>query len=235
VAVAFDAVGPSAAGASAAAAASLTWAHTCGGSANAILAGASLGKTSATSRTLTATYAGTAMAGGAQVASGTSANGMLRVFTLLNPTTGTNNVVVTLDSTTGDLTGGSVSMTGAGSFASQYSATAASAGTNATATSAGSTSGGLIFASVVAGVGLTSATAPSTSRYIKNLNGSTAGGNNAGATSPSTGSAVTTAWTVSGADNWGVIGVEVLQAAAAGAIPAKRPVAQVAKFRSNYW
>jgi hypothetical protein len=219
VAVAFDAVGPSSAGASATGAASLTWSHTNGGTANAIVAGGAVGKGADGGLTITATYAGTTMTPGTIRHSGGATAGFLRVFTLLNPTTGANNCVVTLNTSTADLIGGSVSMTGAGSFVAEYAADSGGVNqTTATATSAGSSSGGLICAFVCTGSGVTSATAPSTSRYIKNLNFSSAAGNAAGATSPSTGSNVTTAWTIS-SDFWAVIGVETLQAAAAAALP----------------
>jgi hypothetical protein len=205
--VTFDAVGPSSAGASAAAAASLTWSHTVGAGANALIVGSAVGKSPETGLTTTATYAGVTMTPGTIIHSGGGTNGYLRVFTLLNPAVGANNVVVTLSSSTADLTGGSISFNGAGSFVAQYSATGNSA--TASATSSGSAAGGMIAAFVVDGGGTTSATAPSTSRFIKDLNAATAGGNCAGATSPSTGSNVTTAWSIN-ADNWAVIGVEVL-------------------------
>ena len=211
MAVTFDAVGPSSAGASAAGATSLTWSHTNNG--NAIVAGCSAGAGNDAGMATTATYAGAAMTAGAIVHTGVASTvGFVRVFTLLSPATGTNNVVVTLTGGTADLTGGSVSCLGAGSFATQYSAQGNTA-TTATATSAGSSSDGLIVAFVADGNGTTSATAPSTSRFIKNLNGNSGAGNNAGATSPSTGSNVTTAWTIS-SDQWAVIGVEVLAGAA---------------------
>jgi hypothetical protein len=218
MAVTFDAVGPSAAGASAAAAASLTWAHTVGAGAS-IIAGASVGKSPDTP-TITATYAGAATTAGTAVHTGAGTAGYLRLFTLLTPATGANNVVVTLSTGTADLTGGSISATGVGSFKAQYSATGNSA--TASAVSAGSASGNLIAAFVADGDGTTSATAPSTSRFIKNLNAATGGGNSAGATSPGTGSNVTTAWTVA-TSTWAVIGVELLASAAAVPNPPPRP------------
>ena len=205
MAVTFDAVGPSSAGASAAGATSLSWSHTNNG--NAIVAGCAVGAGTDTGMSTTATYASVTMTPGAIVHSGAVAGGFLRVFTLLSPAAGANNVAVTLTGGTGDLTGGSISLASAGSFVTQYSATGTSA--TATATSAGSTSGGMICAFVQDGDGTTSATAPSTSRYLINLNSNTAGGNSAGVTSPSTGSNVTTAWTVT-SSQWAVIGVEVL-------------------------
>lgn len=218
MAVAFDAVGPSAAGAGALNANSLTWAHTCGGSANAIIAGCAMGQGPDTP-TITATYAGTAMTAGTAIHSNGGTAGYERVFTLMSPTTGANNVVVTVAGGPAEsLAGGSVSATGAGSFKAQHSAVSAGNGTSATATSSGSASGGLIVAFCCTGTGVTSATAPSTSRFIKNNTGTSAAGNTGGATSPSTGSNVTTAWTVD-SDWWAVVGVEILQAAAAAALP----------------
>ena len=207
MAVAFDAVGPSSAGASAAGATSLSWSHTNNG--NAIIAGCAVGVGPDTGMSTTATYAAVAMAAGAIVHSNANTAGFLRVFTLASPATGANNVVVTLTGGTGDLTGGSISVLGAGSFVTQYSGTGAA--DPPTATSVGSTPGGLICAFVCAGLPIASATSPSTSRYIINLNGSSAAGNSGGATSPSTGSNVTTAWSIT-SDWWAVIGVEVLPA-----------------------
>jgi hypothetical protein len=209
VAVTFDAVGPSSAGASASGASSLSWSHTNNG--NALVAGSSANPANDAGWSMTATYAGTAMAAGAIVHSNGGTAGFLRVFTLANPATGANTVAVTVTGGTTELTGGSISMAGAGSFVTQYSATGSV--TPATATSVGSTSGGLLAAFVCTGTGVTSATAPSTSRYIDNFSGAGAAGCSAGATSPSTGSNVTTAWTIS-SDWWAVIGVEVLPGAA---------------------
>lgn len=211
MAVAFDAVGPSAAGASALAATSLTWSHTVGGSANAIIAGCALGQSPDTP-TLTATYNAVSMTAGAVVHSGGGTTGYLRVFTLAAPSTGANNLVCTASTTVTSLVGGSMSALSVASFKAQYSATGTSA--SATATSAGSVSGSLLAAFCCTGNSVTSATAPSTSRWIKNAAGSSAAGNAGGATSPGTGSNVTTAWAIS-SDVWAVIGVELLEAVAA--------------------
>ena len=205
MAVAFDAVGPSSAGAAATGAASLTWAHTVGASGDGIIAGCAVGMGTDTGRSTTATYAGAAMTAGAIVHSNGGTAGFLRVFTKLSPATGANNVIVTLDSGSADLSGGSISASGVDSFKTQHSATGT---TTPTATSSGSTSGGLIAAFCALGTSISAATAPSTSRFIRNINSATAAGNCAGATSPSTGANVTTAWTP--AEWFAVIGVELL-------------------------
>lgn len=231
-AVAFDAVGPSSAGATSVSSTTLSWSHTNAG--NALAVGVALGAATDTGFSLTATYAGTAMAGGAIVHSGGITAGYLQVFTLLNPAAGANTVAVTASGgTPGRLSGGSVSATGAGSFRAQYSNTAVTT-TTATATSSGSTSGSLIAAFVTDGSGTTSATSPSTSRFILNGDTNTAAGNCAGATSPGTGSNVTTAWTIS-SDDCAVIAVEILPATAAAVIPLRPLPSQVTVMRASVY
>jgi hypothetical protein len=64
---------------------------------------------------------------------------------------------------------------------------------------------------VSSGSGVTSATSPSTSRYIVNGDTQNGAGNSAGATSPATGSNVSMAWTVVN-DYWGAIELQVQHA-----------------------
>lgn len=231
-AVTFDAVGPSSSGAVSTGSASLSWSHVNAG--NALIAAVAVGSNPDTGLTLAATYGGVAMAAGAVVHAGLATTGYLQVFTLLNPPAGTNTVAVTMSGGTPStgMSGGSISCTLAGGFRAQYSATGVSV-TTATVTSSGSTSGSLICAFVADGSGTTSATSPSTSRFLGNNNTLTAAGNIAGATSPGTGSNVTTAWTIS-SDDCALIAVEILPAAAA-AIPLRPLPGQVTVMRASVY
>lgn len=219
MAVAFDAVGPSAAGATVATNTALTFAHTITGASTVLLAGIAVDNGSDTGLSCTATYNSLPMTSLLVRHSGGAAAGFLQVFGIIAGAGASHNVVATVaGGTPANITGGSISFTGAGQTlgAAFGSPTAAdSAGgtpTTATATTSGATTSGNIVAGfVINGAGITSATSPSTSRFINSATGTGAGRSCAGATSPSTGSTVTMAWTVS-PDYFGEILVEVLAA-----------------------
>lgn len=217
--VAFDAVGPSAAGV-ASTTSPLTWSHTCGASANLIVIGVNLSN-GLFSAVTAITYGGQActLIPGAQVYAGnTGTAGPAQLFALVNPPTGANTVSVT--STGGnDVIGGSVSFTGAsGTFGTAVKG-GSSGGSAAASVTIVTTSGGMIVTLVQSGSGVTSATAPNVSRYIKNVSTSTAADNSGLSTDPSTGGSVTPAWVLVNDTN-AIVGVEILPSgAAAGILP----------------
>jgi hypothetical protein len=214
VAVAFDSVGPSSAGATVASNTVLTFSHTVVGSNVILLAGISVDTSADGGLSCTCKYGGTAMTSLGVVHSGNITAGFLQVFGII-AAAGTANVVATVaGGTPANISGGSIGFSGAGATVALAHGTAATANTPtattvATAALASNTSGNLIAGFMCAGSGITSATAPSTSRFIKSLTGTGAAASCAGATSPSTGSSVTMAWAMP-SDDFAELLVEIL-------------------------
>lgn len=224
--VAFDAVGPSAAGAGAAAAGSLTWAHTCTGSNLYLVAGVSLGSVAfndTTDPVVSCKYAGVTMTslGKQRSNNGLNAGGYVEVFGLAGPATGANNVVVTMTLSTDDISAGSVSFTGVDQTtpvvaAHTGKAFASSAASTVTITSS---TGNMVFAAACCGSAFTTST--QTLRTEKNLNAATSAGNNATATAA--GAASVAIGFANGADEWGIVGIDINQVQTV-AFVAPRPV-----------
>ncbi|HET9967272.1 MAG TPA: hypothetical protein VFQ68_03485 [Streptosporangiaceae bacterium] len=219
--LAFDAAGPSSAGAAGSSAAP-SWTHVVTGTSNLLLAAIACDNDSATVTSIT--YGGAAMT---PLFSGSAnykhSNGMtagwIAVFKLAGAAAGSASVTAALSASSA-WEAGSLSFSGAdtatGIGTPQF---ATGAGTPATMSFTPDTSGNLIAAFLVNGLFINSATSPLTSRFINNTGGSNAGGNIAGATAPATGSAVTTAWTVN-ADWYAIVTAEVLPFGAIGTGPA---------------
>jgi hypothetical protein len=211
VALAFDAVGPSSAG-TAGTSASLSWSHTVTGAGNVLLAAVACDNDPATITGVTwGAVPMTPLAAGSAnyIHSNGMTAGWIAVYKLVNAAAGTANITATLSAASA-AEGGSLSFSGADTVTGiSARQTATGAGTPATCSFTPTTSGNIVAAFLVNGNFISSATSPSTSRFVNNTGGSNAGGHIAGATSPSTGSAVTTAWTVT-ADWYAVIAVEVL-------------------------
>jgi len=169
--------------------------------------------------TLACTFAGTSMTAGTKVHTNNSTGGFIQRFYLVNPATGSGTVSASFSGTGGNpssFLGGSVSYTGANQITplgSSFTAVGSSGTASAAATS--NTNGNILHGGVGNGSPVTSATSPSTSRWIKNQNNNSAAGNGGAATSPATGSSVTMAWTVT-SDFWAVIINEILAVPAAG-------------------
>ena len=186
----------------------VTWNHTVSGSNPALLVGVAVGvnQVADTNYSASATYNGVSMNLLSTVHPGGGNTGFLDVFGLLNVPTGTHAVVVNVTGGFATVTAGSESFDNVTSFATAVSASGISA--TASATTSGSTSGNIVAGFVATGTSVTSATSPATSRFIANYTSGSQAGNCGGATSPSTGSNVTMAWTV-GSDSWGATVVEV--------------------------
>jgi hypothetical protein len=162
--------------------------------------------------TMSATCAGVTMTSLGIVHANSTTLGYLQVWGLTGVGTGTLAIVVTVTGgTPDDLEGGSLSFSGAARFGTP--ATGVSSGTTGTATATlnTNTTGSLIAGFTAAGDSITSATSPSTSRFINNNRGGAGDGtgNAAGATSAATGSAVTMAWALNSATFFAEILVEV--------------------------
>ena len=86
---------------------------------------------------------------------------------------------------------------------------------------------------MVNGQFISSATSPSTSRFIRNAGGGAAGGNIAGSTAPATGSSVSMAWAVT-ADWYGIVAAEVLPVGASGTDTSPAYAATAADLGSSW-
>lgn len=202
--VAFDAVGPSSVGASAAANTALSWSHTNAG--NLLIVGVSVGQNPDTATT-TCAYAGVSMATVGKVHVGNLTAGYVQMFSLFSPAAGANTVAVS-STANADLIGGSVSFTGAGSLGTPVTANP-NAVTSASVTVATTTTTGMVVDAFAWGVGA-AATSTQTQRWQKVLNASTAAGDGAASTAASTGGNVTMGYSWTGSDAGGLIAVEVL-------------------------
>lgn len=226
MAVAFDAVGPSSAGANSATT-SLTWAHTITGANTVLIAGCALDAGSDAGFSMSATYNGVSMTSlSGPIHSGGLTAGFLQVWGIIAAAGTSHNVVVTAaGGTPAGLSGGSLSFTGAGqtigaAFGTPVTANPGGTSSTVTAAMASNTSGNIIAGFGCSGSNFSSATSPSTSRFIGGSGFTAAAGQSAGATSPSTGSSVTMAWTLGGSDAWAEILVEILAVASGTQAPA---------------
>ena len=239
MAVAFDAVGPSASGVSSTASTTLAWSHTVSGTNTLLLAAFGVGATGNNDTGFTVssvTYGAAAMTLVSSHESGNAAFGYLAVYKKIGAATGTATITVTMNAAPTSLSGGSMSFngadqtTGVGSPFTNFSTTG---GPTVNATT--NTNGNIIAGMAVNGSAFGTATAPSTSRWI-NASGLTnnSADNSAGATSPATGSSVTMAWTSTN-DFWAAIALEVLSAAAGAVTGGKQSITRQAVKRASLW
>jgi hypothetical protein len=212
--VAFDAVGPSSAGAGAASVAAggtLTWNHTVTttGSNLLLVVSVSVGSSPDTNRTLAVTYNGVSMTPVGLVHSNNKTLGYVQMFSLRAPASGTHAVVVTLTGGKASLAAGSVSFTGVDQTTPVRNVvTSFGTGTSPRATVA-SAPGDMVVDAMVTGCDGT-ITSIQGLRWLKQVNCSTAGGigaqsTAAGATSITMGYAVPSDW-------WGMIGADIVAA-----------------------
>jgi Protein of unknown function (DUF4038) len=220
VAVAFDAVGPSGAGTGNVGQTTLTWTHAAATGGVTILVGCALDAPSDGAFTMTCTCDGASMTSLGRVESDAQTAGFLQVWSISGRSSGNHTILVTASGgTPDDLSGGSISFSGAGGLGTAVTASGTS--TTASAAVASNTNGNLIAGFV--GVGDTIVSSGNTSRFIQNNRGGAgdAVGNAAGSTAPATGSSVTISWTLtSSGDPWAVLAVEVLPASPAPPLPA---------------
>lgn len=209
MAVAFDAVGPSSTPASSASSTSLSWSHTCGASATYLLAGITMDHApSDAGITTTATYNSVTMTSLYVRHTGDGTAGYLQVWGLANPGTG-SALSVAISASGGtplSLNGGSLSFTGAGALSAVQTAMSGSA-TTASESFTPTVSGNMVAAFCGAGSSLT-ASGSFTGKFAGGTNGQGAGFV-AGSVLASTGSAMTPSWTISSADQYALIAVEV--------------------------
>jgi hypothetical protein len=209
-----DAAGPSSAG-TAFTATSGSWTHVNGG--NGILVGCTV--FTGSSDTITAvSYGGVALTHLGYI--GPNGAGGVSFWGLAGPScpTGSNTVQVTKTGTS-NCNAGSVSVAGAGSFGSLFSAQNGGSATSQAITVTGTTAGGLIV-SVAAwgGGGTSSVSSPATQQWSHPNSSSSGADGGGGATCPSPGGGAsqTITWTETAADEWYVLAVEVLPPAPSG-------------------
>lgn len=216
MAVAYDSAGPSTvpAGRTADGMFTLTWTHTTVAASTYLLAALevdNVASTNGTANLSTATCNGTGMTSlGAYDCNASGGAGYLQVFGFALSGAGAQTIIASYPTTYADVAGASIAVTGETGLGTVYRAQGTSITPSVSV--AASTSGNLCVGFTAVGDTIVSATSPSTSRVINNwrAGGGSAAGNVAGATSPSTGSAVTMAWAAtSAADPWAVIAVEV--------------------------
>jgi hypothetical protein len=195
-----------------------TWNHTvAAGTDRYLLVGVSLGGTAAgATGTCSATFGGVAMTQLQAARMGGTGNGKAYLFGLAAPAVSTGAVVIT-SSATARITGGSVNFTGA---TNGVGTAVVSSGSSASAaiTVPGTISGNIVFTVAGGGSGF-NATTPTTGTLAWRATGDTAssGGNSVGATAAGGGD-ITITDTLS-ADDWGMVGIELL---AATSPPARR-------------
>lgn len=215
MAVAFDAVGPSAAGANAGnnqTATTLTWSHTCTGTNLYLVVGASAGSAAAATGTMTATYNGVAMTVINAARSNNAGAGIGKVFLfgLANPATGANNVVLT-SSAAATLSGGSSSYTGVGGLGGNAIASGQSTAPTVSVGATAATS--MVVQHCGDGSGFTATS--QTLLYRANVNIATSAGNSQG--SSAVGGGTITFTDTAPNDDWGVVAVELVQVPPIGA------------------
>lgn len=224
---AFDAVGPSSAGASNAGTSPLNWTHTPVGTPTVAYVGISVGHsvgTNDTTYTVTATYGGTAMtamsSGQSSGFTGMTGNGgFIKVFKLVSPPSGAQTVSVTVTgSGLSALIGGSITVTGIVSGESALVNGFAQSVTGFTVNVPSTTTGNLCLAFESSGNGGEAWTV-GTLRYKADVNANSGAGNSTGATQSS--ASGSTSMTETQASDWyGVIAFESQAgAAAAGLLP----------------
>jgi hypothetical protein len=204
VAVAFDSVGPSAAGSGGASPRSYT--HTTSAASTTVIVGASLDGV-AVGATATCTVGGVTATSLGQVAAGGGTTGIVQAWYLAGVGSGAHTVVVTC-STAADVECGSMAYSGVGSLGTPFTNHSSGTGTTASVGVTGTSTGNMVAGFVAAGDTVNSTT--QTSRWVNNFEGGAgqATGNAAGADAAGTGSTVTMSWTVN-ISPWAVIAVEV--------------------------
>jgi hypothetical protein len=220
MAVTFDAVGPSSAGATAASVTSVSWSHTCSGTNRYVVVGAAVGQPSDTGLTTSATYNAVSMTSLGIVHSGASTSGYVQLWGLINPPTGASTVVVTASVSVSAFSAGSISFNGVDQSTPVGTAVTATANATSVAVSVtGTTTGNMIVDAACYGSGVGISTSTQTNRWKRATNGLTGAGTGGGSTA-SAGGSVSMSYSASSADFWGIVAVEVKAVASGGSASA---------------
>jgi chitodextrinase len=207
--VSVDFVGPGAAGVAAASATTLSWNHTVSGSNTLLTTGVAIGVNN-DSRTVSVTYNGVPMTSAGKVHSYNRTDGFIELFYLVAPAAGTHPVQVTLTGGSAEIEAGSVSFVGVNQAAPVRNIVIAFGNSTAPSVTVASAPGNMVVDAVA--FGTTISNSGKTSRWIRNQNGNTAGGNGAQSTAAGA-SSVTMGYTTSNmADWWAIIGMDIVAA-----------------------
>jgi hypothetical protein len=214
MAVAFDAVGPSSAGASSTSSTTLSWTHTNVGSGVALFVaiGVGINPDTGVSVTVNLDPAGantTITSLGPLVHSNAGTSGFVALFGLPNTSSGAHTITATVTGgTPSSMEGGSLSYTGADTAAPFGAQVGATGNTGTSPVTVPTSSGSMVAGSAVCAASITGMSA-STSRWITNVNTTTNAGNQGGGDNAAVGSLTTVTWTHA-TDWWGAAAVEVL-------------------------
>jgi hypothetical protein len=219
VAVAFDAVGPSATGQQSAGSTNLSWTHSCVAANTVLIVAATCDVGADGGFSLSATVDGSAMTSiSGPVHTNNSTVGFLNAWWANVAASGNHSVVVTAaGGTPTDMDGGSISLSGASGIGTP--ATPTTGNSTAPSITVGSTTSGNMVVAVCGDGSALTTSGGSTSRFTGGTGGGAGAGFCAGETASSTGSPVTLAWTAA-TDFWAVIAVEVQAGGSAAGPPA---------------
>ena len=208
--VAFDFVGPSSAGTSCTACASLSWSHTVSGSNTLLTASVGVGTSGSDSRTVAVTYNGIAMTSAGKVHANNGTTGFVELFYLKAPSSGANTVQVTITGGNVDaMSGGSVSFTGVDQTTPVRNITTNFGSDTTPTVTISSAAGNMVVDGVSSGCSITSSN--QTSRWITNVGGCSYGGGPGAQSTAAGASSVVMSYAVS-SDDWGIIGMDVVAA-----------------------
>jgi len=192
--------------------ATVTVSHTCTGSNRVLIVDAALGINPDT-RTLTATYNGVSMTSLGLRHSNDQSSGYIEKFILINPDSGTHDIVVTRSGTgTPTLIVGGMSFNGASQTLADYTGnffSAAGDGINPSVAVTGTAASSIIQDGACNGSAFSAVGSGQTQRWNLNVDFNSAAGNAAGSTEPGNGGTVTMSWDVS-TDWWAIQAVEIL-------------------------
>lgn len=210
--VAFDAAG----GARHGPGTSMSWTQVVGSGTNrALLADFTVGTSNDAGCAPVVTDNGTAMTQITAVHDNNQRAGVLTVWGLANPPSGTNTIAVSVTHCTAapsELTGGSESFTGV-SQSAPFGAHATSFGSGATASvaSTAASTSDLMGEFAANGNSVTGPVSPVLQKFLENQDASTGAGNTAGGYAPATGASQTGQWNLT-SDWWGAAAVDVAHA-----------------------
>ena len=208
-AVAVDAVGPSAAGVSTNGS-SLSWSHTVTSTGtNLLLTVAVAVGANPDTRTVAVTYNGVSMTSAGKVHSNNQSSGFVELFYLKAPAAGAHTVQVTLTGGKAMIEAGSVSFTGVNQTTPVRNISSTFGSGTAPNVSVASAVGDMVVDAVVYGCG--GGTSGQTLQWQREVNCGTAGGNGAQSTAAGA-SSVTMHYTIK-RDSWGIIAMDLVQAA----------------------
>jgi hypothetical protein len=227
--VGLDSVGPDANGAGGWTVTGATWSHTCSGSDRLLVVQATVGGNGISNVITSITYNGVGLTKVLERnCNDPNTDGYTSIWILINPDSGAHDVVVTLAGTY-DLECGSTSFTGVDQttpYVSAHNAMSSGSESVTPSLSVSSTTGNMVVGSFGRGSTLIGTFSGWTTRWLKNVNIWTAGGNGAGGTANGA-STVDISYSDTG-DGWAFVALDLL--AASGTIDNTPKPASLGQF-----